>query len=432
VHEIIETVAQKMSLPYWWVEAIAIEYTECREYATRDEIWTFDFNRLSGYDLEKAVRSHRVVVYGILIHNILEEVVSSRTTERLVSGIPAAFVEEPDDIIPEGLVSDYCFSFSGNPIDVWDPKLNFSSHFQVLDNGHFWQWRIAEFVPVKGRNYGKWVSSEINLEPLDQIHERLAPLRNPVIKPGERGHAEFKIRIKQFYEWLDELRRPILSLLERVHVKKRHSQASFPKVVRGDPPRLSRFETFTVRNREIYTKFFAEPVFFRGCRERAAKAEELTSSVEDDRGVVVKLDQIYQERANAVILAAACLEAFINGLGFEHFPKLWGNVESLSLIAKWQLYLTLKGKGDLFNAGREPYQSLTQLMKSRNSFIHFKRQYTKVCRIGNKVTTHLESDLPREFIRGLPTRLERLIRELCENTGLPIPPWLAPKEGQTL
>jgi hypothetical protein len=44
MHELIERVAQKMKLPHWWIEAVAIEYTECREYATLNEIWTFNFN----------------------------------------------------------------------------------------------------------------------------------------------------------------------------------------------------------------------------------------------------------------------------------------------------------------------------------------------------------------------------------------------------
>jgi len=431
VYRVIKTVAEKMNLPYWWVEAIAIEYTQCREYATRDEIWTFNFDKLSERDLEKAVRSHRIVVYGILMHNVLTAVWSSRTIERLVSDIPVRLVEEPNDVIAEGPVSDYHFPFLGNPIDVWDPKLDFSSHFQVLDEGQLWQWKIAEFVTVEGRKYGKWISSEIDLEPLDQVHEKLASLRNPVIKPREPGHADFKVRVEQFYHWLDELRHPILSALEEIHARRR-AQASFSKVTKSEPPLISRFETFTVRDSEFYTKFFAEPVFFRGCRQHAAKAEELATSVKDNKELVAKLDEIYQERASAIILGAACAEAFINGLGFEQFPDLWKNIEKISLNAKWQLYLELKGKGDVFDPSREPYQSLAQLARSRNSLVHFKRLYQKVHRISNREVTHLELVLPRNFVRYLPSRLEQLIRELCGVTNLQIPPWLTPKTGWML
>jgi len=175
---------------------------------------------------------------------------------------------------------------------VWDPKLDFSSHFQVLDEGRLWQWKIAEFVPVAGRNYGKWVSSEIDLERLDQVHEKLAFLRNSVIKPGEPGHGHFRANVKKFYDWLGEIRRPILSALENVHVSRR-AQASFSKVTEGEPPLLSRFEMFTVQDGQFCAKFFAEPVFFRGCRQHATKAEELAASLKDDRDLVPRLDEVY-------------------------------------------------------------------------------------------------------------------------------------------
>lgn len=220
----------------------------------------------------------------------------------------------------------------------------------------------------------------------------------------------------------------MLSALENVHVSRR-AQANFSKVTRGEPPLLSRFEMFTVRDGQFCTKFFAEPVFFRGCRQHATKAEELAASLKDDRDLVPRLDEVYQERAGAIILGAACAEAFINGLGFERFPDLWKDIERISLKAKWRLYLELVDKGNRFDPCREPYKSLAQLTKSRNFLVHFKRRYRKVNSIGNRVVTDLELHLPRSLIRDLPNRLEQLIRELCEATSLPLPPWLAPNTG---
>jgi hypothetical protein len=364
------------------------------------------------------------------MHNVHTYVWSHRTIQRLVSDIPVRLAEVLDDVIAEGPVSNYHSPFLGNSIDVWDPKLDFSMSFQVIDDGQIWQWRIAEFVSVEGRGYKKWVSSEIDLESLDQIHEKLASLRNPVIKP-EPDHMDFKLKVERFYHWLDEIRRPILSDLERVH-EKRRVHADFSKFTKEEPPLLSRFEMFTVRDSEIYTKFFAEPVFFRGCRQHAIKAEELTASVREDTEIVDKLDEIYQERASSIILGAGCIEAFINGLGFENFPSLWESIEKFSLESKWQLYLELKGKGNVFDLSREPYQSLTQLKKSRDSLMHFKCRYKRMHRNKNKVITYIESDLAREFVRDLPNRIEQLIQELCQATALPIPPWLTPKTGWLL
>ncbi len=421
--EVVEAVVRRTKLPRWWVEAIAVEYADCREYATRDEIWTFDFDRLSERDLEEAVLTHRVVVHGIMMHNILPDVWGPRSAERLFSNVPVQLAEVPEDVMADGPVSDFYFPFLPNPIQVWDPKLNFSSHFQVLDNGRFWQWRIARFEKVKGRSYGKWVSSEVDLKPLDKVHGKLASLRNPVIKPGDPGHDDFKEKVEGFYEWLDTLRHPILRDLEEVHTIRR-AKADSSKVAKSKPRLLSRFETFTVQDGVIHTKFFAEPVFFRGCCQHATRAEELLASTQDNQELVTKLDEVYQERASAVISGATCVEAFINGLGYERFPELWKNMEKLPLGGKWQLYLTLAGKADMFDPGKEPYQSLFQLIRSRNALVHFKRQYHQVRLINNKVETALETELPREFVRNLPDRLRQLIQELCEATAMTTPSWL--------
>ena len=422
VSNIIGSVAEKMNLPYWWVEAIAVEYTACREFATRNEIWTFNFDKLTESDLRNALKTHRVVVYFPLVHNVRTSVFSARVFEGIFSRVPVDLCAEQDDLIPEGLVSDYHFPWQLNPLDIWDTKLSIFDHFQVYDDGKYWQWRFAKFVGVEGRHYGRTVSDEIDLEAFDLVHDKLAALRNPVIKPGESGHAEFKMKVEDFYRWLDDLRSPILSALQELHYKKRHSRSSYPKVTTCEPPLLSRFESFTIRDGSFHTRFFAEAIFFRGCRQHAIKAEELA---QDERPSVMKLDEVYQERANAIVLGAACLEAFINHHGYDTFPKFWER-KKLSLVNKWQKYFALAGKGDTFNSSKETYHSLSQLMKSRNLIMHSKGFPTKVTQNETETITQTEIDMPRKFVHELPSRIEDLIRELCEATELSIPVWLTP------
>lgn len=430
MYKVIEAVAKSTYLPAWWVEAIAIEYTDCREFATRNEIWTFNFDRVSQASLEQAVQSHRTIVQGPVIHNIHKAVFSDRTLLGLISNIPVPIVLEPDDAIAEGPISDYSFNFNPNPIDVWDPKLNFDRYFQVRDSDGLWQWHVADFVSVEGRSYGKWVSSEVDLEPLDQIHERLASLRNPVIKPCEPGHADFKSKVESFYQWLDEIRRPVLLALADVHAARRSARQDLSKATKGIPPILSRFESFTVRNNEIYSRFFAAPVFFSASREHAIRAETLASSVKGDRELVQKLDELYQERATAIIIGVACLEAFINSVGFEHFPKVWTHIEKLSVLDKWQLFLVLKDQGSLFARDKQPYQFLVELMYSRNYLVHFKTEYNKVKPCGNRLASHVEYHwMPRKLVRDLPVRLPQLIKDFCQATGVPVPTWLTPHPG---
>lgn len=418
-HRVIRKVAKKMKLPLWWVEAIAIEYTECREYATDDDIWTFNFDKLLEKDLEEAVRSHHVVLYAVyIIHNVIPSLYGTRLIRSLHTRIPP-LVEELNDIMPEGLVSECHFPFQTNPIDVWDPKFSFSRCFQFRDNYKIWQWKIAEFIN------GKWVSSEIDLEPLNEMQERLKYLRNNRIKQGESSYPEFKKRVVQFYQELDKIRKPILNTLKEIHVKKRSSIKEYPKVVDGIPPKLSHYEKFTVIENEIHTKLIAAPIFFRSCNQYSTKAKDIYNAAKDDPGLIRKLDEIYQERTSAIILGQACLEVFINDKGFEHFPKLWELIEEkLSLINKWKLYLILMGKSDIYDSGREPYQSLESLIKKRNYLIHFKPKYEKVIRKGNKATTNLEKILKKKFVDNLPNRIRQLIKELCKATNLNVPTWI--------
>ena len=417
-----------MGLPEWWVEAIAIEYTDCRDFATRDEIWTFNFDRVDQEELEEAVRSRHTVVYSPIYHNIHIDVFRHRLVNALVGNIPVPLVQEADDASAEGPISDYAFPFLSNPLDIWDPKLDFSTHFQVLDEGQLWQWQIAEFVRVEGRNYGKWISSDVDLGPLDQVHDRLSSLRNPIIKPGELGHADFELKVREFYRWLDEIRQPILGALEGIHSAKRDSRRASSKITTCIPPLLSHFETFTVRDSGIQTSLFAVPIFYCAARQHALHAEELVSSTHGDSELVEKLDEIYQERAIAIIMGSACLEAFINSVGLEHYPNIWNHIERLRIEDKYKVFLELKGKGNLFKTDQPPYQFLSQLKNSRNSLMHFKSGYHKVKKSGKSVFTHTEyHDLPRQLVRDLPDHLQQLIKELCQETGIPVPKWLTPR-----
>ena len=417
-----------MNLPPWWIKAIAIEYTNCRDFATRDEIWTFNFDKLSERDIEEVVESHHFIVCGTVYHNVHEDVYPHRLIDRLTSDVSLVLVDEPDDMIVEGKASDYHFPVLGNSIDICDPKLDFSIHFQVLDNGQIWQWRIAKFMSVEGRKYGKWISSDLDLEPLDQIHDKLALLRNNIIKPGETGHKEFKKKVEEFYRWLDKIRYPILSKLGQIH-KSRKAKSSKSKTTTDIPPLLSRFEKFSIIDSRIHTKFLAETIFFRSCVQHSRKAEELVVGLKTDREIIDKLDEIYQERATTIILATACLEAFLNGLGYEYLPKLWKKIEKLSLKTKWQLFSILKSNKGLHNAGKEPYQSLGKLIRYRNLLIHYKPQYKEVQKKKSKTISYTENNLPRKFVHNLPKTLEKLIQELCKGNDLPIPPWANPKTG---
>ena len=424
----IEVVSKKLKIPKWWVEAIAIEYTDCRDFAQETDIWTFNFEKVSPPLLETAVYENHVILHDFLWHNINPVVFQSRMAFRMVSSIPAPIAETMEDSVPEGLVSRSYQIFQGNPIEQWDPNLSFSSHCQVFDEGKLYQWKIAEFKSVDGRNYGKYISDLLDLQPLDVMQQELQILRNPIIKPGEIGYNDYKEKVEDYYRRLNGIRHPILKQLMEIHKQKKSAYSKFSKTLPFSPPILSHFERFTVMNNEYYTKLYVEPIFYRGCYLHAKKAEELILSIQNDNDLPRHLDEIYQERATAIILGAACFEAFLNGLGFDIFPDIWKQIENLNIKKKCLLYYSLSGKdSSLFNVGIEPYKSIIDLFKSRNNLLHFKGSYRKASESNNKYITATEKELSREFVRDLPENLQKVIIEICNVKSTQIPEWLSPK-----
>lgn len=426
--KIISKISEKLKLPYWWIESIAIEYTECREYAENGKIWTFNWNKLSEDDLKNTIQTHEVVIRNYLIHNIHKDVFPHRAANQFAGGILPNMAEESGDIIPEGLVSYYNFPFQSNPIETVDPKLTFSQWFQVLDDGRLWQWRIAEVRQVDGQKYSRWISDEIDLEPINQINEQLVLLQRSIIHTGEPGYNEFKQKVEQFYNWVNEIRDSILSELYNIHLSKKKKQKHFPKATTTIPPLLSNFETYTIRNGKYYSKFFADPIFYQGCIQHAKRAEEIANSINNERELAARLDEIYQERAIAIILGATCIEAFINRLLYEQCPKLWKTIERSSkrssLKYKLNQYLISKKGNNLSDIKQSANQFLEKLIKCRNMLVHFKCDYQELKQCKEKPVTYIGCKLTKEFNRDLSEKLSDLIKVLCENTGLPIPKWL--------
>jgi hypothetical protein len=420
---LVRSVARQRGLPAWWVEAMAVEYCDCRDYATRDEIWTFTFDRVTETDLKDAIDNHRVVVHGLLFHNVHEAVQRSRMLRGLIGRSPYGIAEHEGDVLPDGPVSPYHTPFLANPIDVWDPKLDFSRCFQVFDQGRIWQWRIADFDQS-----GTWTSGEVDLSPLAEISKRLRTLRNPVIKVGERGHEHFRAGVQAFYRWVDEVRMPILRALEKIH-HRRVAATTCSTYTATEPPLLSHFEMFTVKDNQLKTRFFAEPVFLRACRAHAGKAEELLGAVSGDIDLVEVLDHIYEARATAIVMGAMSCEAFVNGILLDEFPSLFASVEKLTPPAKYQLLLELKGSRS-YDSGKPPFQTLVELHRRRNGLIHYKRGYKNVLNLAGKTATSFGELLQPAFVRDLAGNVEKLFRHVCNVTAIPLPRWLnAPDYG---
>ena len=123
----IFAVSSRLGLPYWWVESVAIEYLECREFAGGDEIWTFNFELVSETELVKAAESERVVVSGPLIHY------PQFDRKSMLKSLEKYFMGREDDDAGEHIVEGLCskddFPEEVEFLEFWDPKISFSEYF---------------------------------------------------------------------------------------------------------------------------------------------------------------------------------------------------------------------------------------------------------------------------------------------------------------
>ena len=175
------------------------------------------------------------------------------------------------------------------------------------------------------------------------------------------------------------------------------------KIVDYAPPILSQFEDFSVKNGKILTRFHAEPVFFRAMVKHCRQAVELTTVANS------RLHDIFEERLQAVINAAACLEALINVVGSEQVHQ-WERYKKLSPEGKWHLCLLAKGKSNIFNTACEPYQTLGTIISLRNYWLHYKQTFERTFIYSNTTITWLEAKMSNSFIEHLPERVRQIIR----------------------
>ncbi len=85
------------------------------------------------------------------------------------------------------------------------------------------------------------------------------------------------------------------------------------------------------------------------------------------------LDKVHKHEIQSIIMLAIFFESLINEIGIKELgSKYFANyLEKLSVPAKWELVLRLKF-GKSIKSSTEEYKNFRQLIKKRNSLVHFK------------------------------------------------------------
>lgn len=416
-------------VPEWWFQALAIEYLPCRDFSKGDRIGEFDFSRVTQEMFHAAFLEHSIVCYGTVVHNVDSATFRARSLFSLFSPVIRPMVNNDEHaIFPHGVVSEYHFPSLINPIDVCDPIESFGSHIQVLDNGVLYQWKIARFEGVEGRHYGRWISDYTDLSEFDENYDAFQALMS------YKSNRDFSLetyvdRAEAYIAHLQRLRLKAFLDLKNVHEDlKRKDRVSRKKVVPYKPPVLSHFETMEIKDGEIYTTCFIAPVFYRAALKHCA------ASVEKAKGAVHPhlLDEIYEERAQAIIMAVACLEAIVNDIGNTAHAENWSFLQKLTLVEKLQFMYSACAPSAAFDKSKHPFQFVVRLVGSRNEMIHFKSEYTKCKVIANSAVSKMESALSAELIEKLPLVLSDAIKDIHVTLQLPDPKWVTNQVGWAL
>jgi len=382
----------------------------------------------------KEIPTKKVVINGsILFHNIRPEDLKARMLLGLI-GTPMIPLGK-DIIIPEGLVSSYSFPFQANPIDVWDPKLGFSSYAQILDEGSLYQWKIAEFSadyhpdPHKG-----WFRSDfLDLESLRIINDELQVLRNEPIPTDTPALETLRSRINEKYDGLEKERKTIRQKVLEYHQSKQQSLVvAETGLLAKPPPVVTYLDSIQISDGKYRIRSHIEPLLYRSALKNLTEAKKIIEKRKTREFEAVLIVDEIEASALCILAVVSCLEAYINFVAQEYCPTVWDIFERMGVRQKWVFLPHILGSSDCFEVDKEPYKSFIQLVAWRNRIIHYKHELKKPKNLGNRrqvSKAYWICNAAKAQIAVDTTRA--MIERLSEKTSVPRPQWLY-KSGEWL
>ena len=163
---------------------------------------------------------------------------------------------------------------------------------------------------------------------------------------------------------------------------------------------------------------------FGSFEESSDKQESLAIRIEDAESILgEKYGPALQGFAATHILCAAALEGHINGRAeFSLSSIAWHQFEKVSLQGKWLFFPWSQGLRG-FDAGSEPYQSFSQLVKHRNKLVHYRTEREDWKPPG--VPEFIERlGLTEEAAAGSLTAVRGMVTELAKQLNERRPHWV--------
>lgn len=412
-------------MPNWWVESVIVEYFDCRRFAEAgaEQIWTFDFNKLTDEDIEKIPEKKVVIANYILIQNVNPRDMAARIPLAMI-GLPFVPLDE-SDLTPEGLANNTCFPYLGNPLDVWDHKLGFNSLAVILDNDIFYQWKVSEKKDLPGKHFHWYKSDFLDLEELFKIDQKIQGYRNSEIRKNPTD--EFRNDIKKVYDLLEaereKIRQKILEYHNRKKINYDPADANVPI-----PPMLSYFEAVKLTENGYQVKTHMEPIFLRSAIRNLHRAEQARQKIDSNpKDYDSLLDEI-EYSSMCIITATNCLETYINFVIGKYLPeesKIFDDTSSHR-----QKWLWVPAALDLpfkFKPNETPFSDFSDLVKWRNNAIHHRAEYRKA----RGTISHTYNQFNLENAKLAIKVVKEMVTKLSEGNKIPIPRWIKTDMGSS-
>lgn len=167
-------------------------------------------------------------------------------------------------------------------------------------------------------------------------------------------------------------------------------------------------------------EFAKKIAFHKSC---LTLAKELYENSEPQKKSLYLGAQRKRRLYGTIVFLSFALESFINEIGIMYCKKYFERVERLTTVNKWLIIPKLISK-EIFDPGKEPFQSIDKIFDYRNLFAHYKpefkewnaKEYEKIDEINHK--------LVKKFYNQAIQAMKNVRDNLCEKKDLESFGWL--------
>ncbi|MGL5379726.1 hypothetical protein [Clostridium sp.] len=413
-NNIIDKITYKTKYPSWWVESVAIQYSNIEEfiYNNKETLISLDFSKLEEDELEENVLYKKVIISNYKIfNNITSDNFNSRYIKKESILSDDEIVSEYNSLICNGKVSNF-FAVEKRNTSMLRPRDILGSYFQVKHEGDFYQWKVIDCI-----NYCEETANfDFTLE-INKLEERYEVLLSRLNE--EEKIEALKDEVEHFIEWNKVILRSLSKALYNAHLNNLR-QMDESKIINSNTPAIfSSFEKINYSKDLFLVDFDLSSVFYNSCVLEVNNFKELEKrELSEDI-----IDSIYKHKVSAIIMALTCLETYINILGGNLFKDIWSEISGVNLNKK--IILVIKQCNKEFNYMEDKtIKSIIDLIDLKDVLIKNNIVNTEIISNNDSSYTKLYDILSSDLINDLDLKVKEFILLISNIGGYLSPKWI--------